>query len=187
MRLTGTAHRFGQSTARPRACLAGLAGAPGPLDVAQIIAPAPDTRRSPTLRGMTQPPALQQVMAEYGVRFAYLFGSRATGRHRPDSDADVAVMTSAPLSLLTQAALADRLSDLLGVPAVDLVDLERAPLTLRGRIVQERQVLYSVDEPGRVEFEVRTRSEYFDFLPTHERHRRRFLERVAAGGLDGRP
>ncbi|MGH8904085.1 MAG: hypothetical protein ACRDYA_20995 [Egibacteraceae bacterium] len=48
MRLTGTAHRFGQSTARPRACLAdlaGLAGAPGPLDVAQIIAPTPDTRR----------------------------------------------------------------------------------------------------------------------------------------------
>lgn len=45
MRLTGTAHRFGQSTAQPRACLAGLAGAPGPLDVAQIIAPTQPTHR----------------------------------------------------------------------------------------------------------------------------------------------
>jgi len=68
------------------------------------------------------------------------------------------------------------------VPEVDLVDLERAPLLLRGRVLQEGRLLYSADEPGRVAFEVRARSEYFDFLPTQRAHRDRFLRRVAAGG-----
>jgi len=54
-----------------------------------------------------------------------------------------------------------------------------------GRVLEEGRLLYSADEPGRVAFEVRTRSEYFDFLPTQRAHRDQFLRRVAAGGLDG--
>lgn len=120
-----------------------------------------------------------------GVQFAYLFGSRATGRHRPTSDADIAIMPGRSLSLLDEAGLADQLAQALQVPAVDLVDLRRAPLRVRGRILAEGRLLYSADEPGRVAFEVRTRSEYFDFLPTQRVHRDRFLRRVAAEGLDG--
>jgi hypothetical protein len=52
-------------------------------------------------------------------------------------------------------------------------------------VLQEGRLLYSADEPGRVAFEVRTRSEYFDFLPTQRAHRDRFLRRVAAEGLNG--
>lgn len=126
-----------------------------------------------------------ETFAGAGIRFAYLFGSRATGRHRPDSDADIAIMPGPALDLLAEVGLADRLAQALGVPLVDLVDLSRAPLRLRGRILQEAQLLYSSDEPARVAFEVRTRSEYFDFLPTQRAHRDGFLRRVAAGGLDG--
>ena len=53
---------------------------------------------------------------------------------------------------------------------------------MRGRVLEEGRLLYSTDEPGRVDFEVRTRSEYFDFLPTQRAHRDQFLRRVAAGG-----
>ncbi len=120
-----------------------------------------------------------------GVTFAYLFGSRATDRHRADSDADVGIKVERPLRLLEEVALAQALASALDVPAVDLVDLDRAPLRLKGRIVQEGQLLFSTDEPARVAFEVRTRSEYFDFRPTLNMHRHRFLLRVAAGGLDG--
>lgn len=81
--------------------------------------------------------------------------------------------------------MADRLAQALEVPAVDLVDLRRAPLVVRGRVLQEGRLLYSADEPARVAFEVRTRSEYFDFLPTQRALRDHFLRRVAAGGLDG--
>ncbi len=100
-------------------------------------------------------PAVDRVLAEAGVQFAYLFGSRATGRHRPASDADIAIMPGQPLDLLVEAALADRLAQAMEVPAVDLVDLLRAPLVLRGRVLQEGRLLYSADEPGRVAFEVR--------------------------------
>jgi len=109
--------------------------------------------------------AVDRMLAEGGVQFAYLFGSRATGQHHPTSNADIAVMPAQPLDLLAEAGLADRLAQALEVPAVDLVDLRRAPLVVRGRVLQEGRLLYSADEPSRVAFEVRTRSEYFDFLP----------------------
>jgi predicted nucleotidyltransferase len=129
--------------------------------------------------------AVDQVLAAVGVQFTYLFGSRATGRHRPTSDADIAIMPGRPLDLLAEAGLADRLAQALRVPAVDLVDLRRAPLRVRGRVLAEGRLLYSADEPGRVAFEVRTRSEYFDFHPTQRAHRDQFLRRVAAARLDG--
>jgi predicted nucleotidyltransferase len=125
--------------------------------------------------------AVDEVFADARVRFAYLFGSRATGVHRPTSDADIAIMPGRPLDLLAEAALADRLAQALDVPAVDLLDLARASLRMRGRAITEGRLLYSVDEPARVEFEVRVRSEYFDFLPTQRAHRDAFLRRVAEG------
>ena len=129
--------------------------------------------------------AVDRVLATAGIRFAYLFGSRATGQHRPNRDADIAIMPGTPLDLLAEAAGADQLAQALQVPAVDLVDLRRAPLRVRGRVLEEGRLLYSSDEPGRVAFEVRTRSEYFDFLPTQRAHRDEFLRRVATKGLNG--
>ncbi len=37
-------------------------------------------------------PGLSRVLASHGVEVAYLFGSRAAGTARPDSDHDVAVL-----------------------------------------------------------------------------------------------
>ncbi|MGH3772265.1 MAG: nucleotidyltransferase domain-containing protein [Pseudonocardiaceae bacterium] len=54
--------------------------------------------------------AVDRVFATAGVRFAYLFGSRATGRHRPTSDADIAIMPGQPLDLLMEAGLADQVA-----------------------------------------------------------------------------
>ena len=129
--------------------------------------------------------SVDAVLTRAGVAFAYLFGLRATGRHCAGSDADVGIRVERPLRLLEEVALAQALASALDIPAVDLVDLDRAPLRLKGRIMQEGKLLFSADEPARVAFEVRTRSEYFDFRPTLDTHRRRFLRRVAAGGLDG--
>ena len=120
------------------------------------------------------------------IRFAYLFGSRATGSARPDSDADIAFVARSPLDLLAEAALADRLAIALEVPAVDLVDLLRAPLLLTGRVLTEGRTIFSSDEPGRVEFEVRARAEYFDFLPYQREHRDACLRHIAAGHAHGR-
>lgn len=127
--------------------------------------------------------SLEQVLRDADIRFAYLFGSRASGQGHQRSDADVAVMPTTEPGLLERAGLAADLARALEVPDVDVVLLDRAPLELRGRIVQEGQLIYSTDEPARVAFEVRTRSEYFDFLPSLREIQRSYLTHVAEHGL----
>lgn len=127
--------------------------------------------------------SVASILGSAGVGFAYLFGSRVTGAAGPSSDADVAVMPRRDLGLLEREHLAALLSRALGVPDVDVIRLDRAPLEIRGRVVTEGRVIYSDDEPARVAFEVRTRSEYFDFLPTLRELQQSYLARVADRGL----
>jgi len=126
---------------------------------------------------------VEQAMAGAAVRFAYLFGSRARGTATEHSDADVAIMPSTDLSLRERARLATQLAEALGVADVDLLSLDRARLELRGRVVQEGRLIYSSDEPARVAFEVRTRSAYFDYLPTLRELQGAYLTHVARHGL----
>jgi predicted nucleotidyltransferase len=128
---------------------------------------------------------VESALREADVIVAYLFGSRARGTDRPESDLDVAALFDRPMELLEREALVARLSRALGVPDVDLVVLDTAPLELRGRVVQEGRLLFSADESRRVAFEVSTRLEYFDFLPTLESMTRIYLRRVAREGLGG--
>ena len=64
------------------------------------------------------PSSVDAVLTRAGVAFAYLFGSRATGRHCTGSDADVGIKVERPLRLLEEVAQA--LASALDVPAVDL-------------------------------------------------------------------
>ncbi len=122
---------------------------------------------------------LAAACREFGVVFAYLFGSRARGDHRHSSDTDVAVLLDRSLGLLERERLAGRLADALGVADVDLLVLNDAALELRGRVVQEGRPVFVADESRRVGFEVRTRSEYFDFLPTLQALTEAYLRRAA--------
>ena len=126
--------------------------------------------------------SIETILGDEDIRFAYLFGSRAAGTAHARSDADIAVMPSRTLGL-ERERLALGLVRALGVPDVDLIALDRAALELRGRVVQEGRPIYSADEPARVAFEVRTRSEYFDFVPTLRALERSYLARVAERGL----
>lgn len=130
-------------------------------------------------------PGVPALLAAAGVRFAYLFGSRAAGTARPDSDADVAVMADRALGLLDESRLAVDLAAALDVPSVDLVDLRRAPLRLLGRILADAVVIHGHDDPARVEFEVTARGRYFDFLPLQRAHQEAYVRRVAEEGLGG--
>ncbi len=61
---------------------------------------------------------------------AWLYGSRATGESRADSDVDIAVLCDAPLDPVALLDAGARLAARLGT-AVDLVDLRRAGGLLR--------------------------------------------------------
>jgi predicted nucleotidyltransferase len=120
------------------------------------------------------------------VVFAYVFGSTATGRARPDSDVDVAVYLDervpAELYLRYSLDLAGRLQAACPVGRFDaVVVLNEAPLPLAGRIRRDRQVIYARDEPFRVSYESLTARRFNDFEIHAKPRDRERLRRIAAG------
>ncbi|GAB6943760.1 hypothetical protein JCM14467A_05420 [Vulcanisaeta sp. JCM 14467] len=109
--------------------------------------------------------AVRQVLEGFDyVLFAYVFGSRVTGRASPGSDVDVAVFTSRDLSWKEFVGLMHALEDSLGL-GVDLVHLNRASLLLAYEVVSKGVPVLDRDVDRRVEFEVRTIKEFLDFKP----------------------
>ncbi len=97
------------------------------------------------------------AFADLPVRFAYLYGSRAAGRPRPDSDVDVGVLCEDTVTEPERVAsrCADALRAAADVGGIEVTVLNGAPIRFLGRVLRQRIVLYSRDEPGRVAFESR--------------------------------
>lgn len=116
------------------------------------------------------------------VRFAWLFGSRASGSTRPGSDVDLAVSVTPRGTLLDDARLHDRLADALAPVAVDLVVLEDAPLWLQFRVVAGRLV-HARDRTEAVRFRERVEREFLDFRYYHDAYLSAVRERARRGVL----
>lgn len=126
---------------------------------------------------------LDEVFAAHQVAVAYLFGSRAEGTARANSDHDVAVLFAAPRpDLAATELLAADLARVLGT-AVDVVDLDQATLELRGLVAERGRLLFSADGAARVRFEVDARLRWIEFRPVLRETTRAYLRRVAAEGL----
>jgi predicted nucleotidyltransferase len=108
----------------------------------------------------------------HGAAFALVFGSRARGDARSDSDLDVGTWFPADPPHAWDIEL----------PAgVDLVILNSAPLELAGRIALEGTVLFDDDPPARVHWVAVTRKIWLDERPRFERAHREFMEAAARG------
>lgn len=88
------------------------------------------------------------------VAAAYLFGSRARGDARPNSDVDLAVVLAAGISpserFRRRLALLDAATAELGSDAVDIVMLEDAPATLAHRALRHGRLIVDRDPQRRV-------------------------------------
>lgn len=97
------------------------------------------------------------------VQGIYLFGSRAAGQARPDSDYDVAVLCNLPVSggdlffrlQIDLASLTDE--------GVNLVDLRSLPIVLQFEVLCGRRRLYCADREFCILFEAGILSEYQRF------------------------
>lgn len=118
------------------------------------------------------------------VRFAYLFGSTASGENRPDSDVDVAVMFGPRGTLLDDAVLHDRLAEAMPGTDVDMLVLNSAPLWLRFRAVGGR-VIISCAERERITDRERVEKEFLDFKPYYDEYLRATRDRARRGVLSG--
>lgn len=112
------------------------------------------------------------------VRLALLFGSRARGDHRPDSDVDIAVIAPG----LDPTELSAELSTALGLE-VDVVPLVDPPIPLQERLVQEAQVVHEGQPGAGASWRTATLLALEIDGPWYRRMRDAFLARVAKTGV----
>jgi predicted nucleotidyltransferase len=108
-----------------------------------------------------------------GLAAVYLYGSIARGTARPDSDVDIGLLLTrtAPSTLDSQPYDVEAdLERLLG-RTVQVVELNRAPVDLRVRVLRDGRLLVDLDRSARIRFEVQTRNEAFDLEPFLSRYR----------------
>jgi len=114
---------------------------------------------------LTRIPEAKKVLAtEDNIVFAYLFGGLASGKPRPLSDVDIAVYLQKTDNLAEyKLDLFHRITNVLGTTELDLIILNTAPISITGRILQDKQVLVDKDSPVRHSFESVTLRKFFDF------------------------
>ncbi|MEK7076657.1 MAG: nucleotidyltransferase domain-containing protein [Patescibacteria group bacterium] len=78
------------------------------------------------------------------INLMILFGSRAEGKNRSDSDIDIAVLGKNPLGLKEKTAIAIRVARARKTPEdrVDVVDIRRASPLLQFEIARKGELLY---------------------------------------------
>lgn len=115
----------------------------------------------------------------------YLFGSIAKNMYRKHSDVDIAILFSEKMSLVDRFNLklqiASELEDLLD-KKIDVVDLECADAFFIHKIMEERILVYEKDIKMRVEFEVRSRKEFFDRHRFYKLYHTRAMKRLEEMG-----
>jgi predicted nucleotidyltransferase len=123
------------------------------------------------------------------VLFAYLYGSHAKALSHRYSDLDIGIVTdetSIEASLHLELSLSLRFDEQLRHRLqTDVRILNQLPLTVKGRILGEARLIYSIDEEKRVAFETMVRKAYFDFLPVIQQYHQIYRQQTIAESQHG--
>ncbi len=104
----------------------------------------------------------ESLSGESNVCFAYLFGGLLRERNNPLSDVDIAVYIK-NMDTFDYLELFGSITDTLGTEELDLVILNTSPLSLTGRILQNRKVIFDREPFLRHKYESLILRKYFDF------------------------
>jgi len=118
-----------------------------------------DKREDPCVMNPPVIEKIREVFIKHEVAIAYLFGSRARGTEREDSDYDIAVLfQTEDVTILDEAELAKELASALGVPVdkVDIVALNRADSRLIAKVLEEGAPLYYKSNEDKTRWELKT-------------------------------
>jgi predicted nucleotidyltransferase len=125
---------------------------------------------------------LQGVFGRYSeIAAVYLFGSRATGTARPDSDYDLAVVSNRGRQ--ARGRKLDILADLArnGFDDIDLTFLDHDNMVLQHEAVRLNQLVFRRPEFDHGSFYSRVVRMYFDILPHLAIQRQALKERILHG------
>jgi predicted nucleotidyltransferase len=123
------------------------------------------------------------------VQAAWLFGSRASGNARPDSDVDIGVLLDdslappEPLSRLRR--LIEALATEIAADRIDVVILNDAPPALAFQVLKHGKIALERDRVALHRFRVRTYTRHSDFEPTERLFREATRRRALAGSGRG--
>ena len=110
------------------------------------------------------PEAYEYLRADEDILFAYLFGSLARKKAGPLSDVDIAVYCRKGSSFPEKKLeILGNLASVLETDEIDLVVLNRAPLALRMKILENKRVIVDKAPSIRHRYESLTMRQYFDF------------------------
>jgi hypothetical protein len=115
------------------------------------------------------------------ISAVYLFGSVVKGKNRKNSDVDIGVLFDEGIDNIQRFEykldMTNELEDLLGKKA-DVVDLESADLFFINQFLSNNKLILENDLHRRVEFEVKSRREYFDRLPFYKLYHKQAMSRL---------
>ncbi|GKS64089.1 hypothetical protein YTPLAS72_13930 [Nitrospira sp.] len=112
---------------------------------------------------------IESVMSRYpSVALAILFGAMAKNRTRNDSDLDIAVATTTPLTAETHIAIIEDLALAVG-RTVDLIDLDRTHNPLLREILTKGRRVLCHDRTRYAELILRMVYEEADVMPYYRR------------------
>lgn len=128
----------------------------------------------------TLPPDVESRLATLGdalrdacpeIEFAYLFGSAATRHMSPQSDVDIAVfLEPAADAFNTKLNVIGAASKHLMTDHLDVIVLNTAPVSLAGRVVTGRRVIFDRHPSVRQSYEALLIREFADFRLYERRH-----------------
>lgn len=116
---------------------------------------------------MKSSPEIEQFAKEHNLDLIIIFGSQARGQGREDSDVDIAVRASTPLSLEQRLELSGKLDQYF--PKVEIADLRQASPLLLAAIARDGKPLYEKVKGKFQEFILYAKNMYFDFKPALDR------------------
>jgi predicted nucleotidyltransferase len=111
------------------------------------------------------------------ITLSYLFGSFATGTTNKDSDVDIAVYLNPDKCkdiFDTRLILIKEFTQALK-KEVDVIILNTTKPFLRFVVIKEGKLAFQRDEGFKIDFEIRTLNEYFDFKPYMEMYQKAIL------------
>lgn len=120
------------------------------------------SRNGNPLRLDTLEDHIKNMCLRHKILLLYIYGSYAHNRAGTLSDLDIAYLKQKNKTLQSVGLLLEELQDIFEEEAIDLVDLQKVPITLIHRIFKEGRCIYAEDLTSKIEFETTMESKYLD-------------------------